>query len=641
MTNMTEWRFFLPFWPVGIDQNTITPPFVVTECFGAVACLTVAVVFYFLIRKIKFAASDFIEQAIPAGLIDILRWHMVTLGVIGLGFALSAATHIVLSSRLQSGRIRNILVGTVVTWTGARVVQNVHKILSALRKMKASFVITEDELMLVNPFNGQKMIIALFEDAPQAIISVDENERVILMNQTAIKFFGYTRQEMAGLQAQSLMPQVEGHALKVGRRKDGTEFPIEISRSTMHCGKFSLLFILDISARLELQAQLMQAQKMEAIGRFASGVAHDFNNMLTVVLGYNGLLMGEIKDKTLYGYVEEIGKIAERATVLTKSLLEFCKQRPFILRNMSLNMVLEQSKQTLGRMVGEDVNVVWKLPEQVGNIYADPSQIEQIVMNLAVNARDAMPDGGSLTIETRNVTLDEAHPGEFVMLAIGDSGKGMSEETMQHIFEPFFTTKVQGTGLGLSIVYSIVKQSKGEIQVGSELGKGTIFKMYFPKLAAFAETEAPSKSSSVGGSETILLVEDDLIVRKLIINMLSHLGYAILAAVDGVEGIKIAKAYGGKIDMLLTDAVMPNMGGVELAQEMAKLQPTLPVLFISGYAEDRLNFKALPAVYGFLDKPFTIEAFATKVREVLDKSEQKSHNLGSKGPDESDAQSAL
>ncbi len=357
--------------------------------------------------------------------------------------------------------------------------------------------LTDEELL--GPFNDQKMILALLESATQAIISIDGRGRIVLANRRAVEIFGYTRRELVGARIELLLPESRraahgrqrdqymehpqtrpmGIGLDLaGRRKDGTEFPVEIGLSylDMPAGKFAIAFVTDISKRKQLEDQLLHAQKMEAVGRLAGGVAHDFNNMLTVISGYNRMILDEVSPMDpLRGYAEEILKASDRAGALTNQLLSFSRRQIMRPRVINVNTVIEQIEKMLRRLIGEDVELVLDLSSNIGNIHVDPGQIEQMVVNLVVNSRDAMPLGGRITIETEDVFLDESYarthlgvkPGEFVMIAVSDNGHGMDTETKRRIFEPFFTTKPQGkgTGLGLATVYGTVKQNGGDIWV--------------------------------------------------------------------------------------------------------------------------------------------------------------------------------
>ena len=387
-----------------------------------------------------------------------------------------------------------------------------------------------------------------------------------------------------------------------------------------------------LDALRNTEKQLVQSQKLEAVGRLAGGISHDFNNLLTVILGYSDIMKRNLQEgHPLRRNVEEIVRASERAASLTRQLLAFSRKQVMQPKVFDLNTVVTDLEKMLRRMIGEDVELRVGLESELGNIEADPVQLEQVIMNLAVNARDAMPKGGKLSIETSNVYLDESYalehvsvvPGDYVMLAISDTGCGMDEETRQHIFEPFFTTKEQGkgTGLGLSMVYGIVRQSGGNIWVYSEEGRGTTFKIYFPRVAADAEEY--KRGSQVldvpGGSETILLVEDAELVRKLARQVLESAGYRVLEAASAEAAIDLCERINGdKIDLLLTDVVMSGMSGNEMARILLKKQPGMPVLYMSGYTDDAIvQHGVLEPGINFLQKPFTPGALALKVREVL------------------------
>jgi signal transduction histidine kinase len=378
-----------------------------------------------------------------------------------------------------------------------------------------------------------------------------------------------------------------------------------------------------------VQEQLSQAQKMEAIGRLAGGVAHDFNNLLTVVLSYANLLIPTL-DPTdrRRNYLEEVKRAGERGAALTQQLLAFSRQQVIERRVLDLAQIVRDMDAMIRRLVGEDVVVEAVITPDLGRIKADANSIEQVILNLVVNARDAMPEGGRLIIEARNVDLDENYGrehldgimGAHVLLAISDTGIGMDKATQQRIFEPFFTTKSTGTGLGLATVFGIVRQAGGGIWVYSEPGKGTIFKIYLPRTYEVEHREAPrSAVSSLQGAETILVAEDEEPLRQVVRRTLEEQGFSVLVACSGFEALELCERYPGPIDLLLTDLVMPRMSGRELADRLAPLRPSMKVLYMSGYTENEIaNHDISDARMSFLAKPLTPESLLRKVREVLD-----------------------
>ena len=373
---------------------------------------------------------------------------------------------------------------------------------------------------------------------------------------------------------------------------------------------------------------------MEAVGHLAGGIAHDFNNLLMVISGYSEFLLERLAaEPQLRGPAQEIASAAERASSLTRQLLAFSRKQMLAPKIVNLNNVVTENLKMLTRMIGEDIDLVMVPATNLWPVRADGGQIEQVMMNLAVNARDAMPSGGKLTIETSNVTLDEDYarfhaplrPGDYAMIAISDTGAGMDAETQSHIFEPFFTTKgPKGTGLGLSTVYGIVKQSGGYIWVYSEVGKGTTFKVYLPRVAGMAEAAvqvvAPIDTGAVEpGTETILLVEDEANLRYLARQYLEKQGYRVVEAADGAVAMQIAVAHEGVIHLLLTDVIMPGMNGRELAQRISEIRPNVKVLYMSGYTENVVGHNGmLDAGVRLLQKPFNLRDLKSKVREVLD-----------------------
>ncbi|HEY3283141.1 MAG TPA: ATP-binding protein [Armatimonadota bacterium] len=433
-------------------------------------------------------------------------------------------------------------------------------------------------------------------------------------------------------------PQLfEWHCL----RADGSDLHFEVSLSAANLQGGPLLYVVardlterrrELAERTRLQEQLRQAQKMEAIGRLAGGVAHDFNNLLTAIAGYADLALSRMEESSPSArHLGEIRKATDRAAALTRQLLTFSRKQVETPQTLDLNNVVLDMDRMLRRLLGEDVELTTHLADALYTIRADPSQMEQVLLNLAVNARDAMPQGGKLTLETVSVDLDETYarqhtgitPGPHVMLAISDTGCGMDEEVLSHIFEPFFTTKAKGkgTGLGLSTVYGIVQQSGGGVWVYSEVGKGTTFRVYLPAVsgapsAVMASSQVPTPPR---GTERLLIVEDDEAVRALLSHILGTSGYTVLVASQGTEALELFRAESEHIDLVITDVIMPGMNGRELAARLQEIRPATKVLFVSGYTNDAIaQHGVLDRGVAFLPKPFTTDALARKVREVLE-----------------------
>jgi len=422
----------------------------------------------------------------------------------------------------------------------------------------------------------------------------------------------------------------------INKRKDGTLYEEEAILSPVRDASGELMNFVavkrDVTDARKMEAQLRQSQKMEAVGNLAGGIAHDFNNLLTAIGGYSELVLNRIAgDDPNRRYIQEIQSVSGRAAALTRQLLAFSRRQILQPRVIDLNAVVADMDHLLRRLIGEDIDFFTALDPGLWRVKADPGQIEQVIVNLAVNARDAMPEGGKLTIETANADLDEAyarghvaiHPGAYVMIALSDTGIGMDAETRSRIFEPFFTTKEtgKGTGLGLSTVYGIVKQSGGYIWVYSESGRGTTFKIYLPRVEEKAETPAPVAASPdrLQGSETILLAEDEEAVRPLVREVLERNGYTVLSAGNGEEALLASGRHEGKIHLLLCDVVMPGMSGVELSRRIVSSRPGIKVLYMSGYTDNAIvHHGVLDPGTAFIEKPFAPDALARKVRAVLD-----------------------
>jgi len=498
-----------------------------------------------------------------------------------------------------------------------------------------------------------------FDHTPLAVVEWDLDFRVTAWNPSAERIFGYAREEALGQHGSFIVPEAyraqvdrvwhdllhnaEGADVPTARfgqndniTKDGRLISCEWYNTPLVDDSGRVIGIAslaqDVSERVALEERLRQSQKMEAVGRLAGGVAHDFNNLLTVILGYSQILADSVPvGSRMAESTAQIKSAADRAAGITRQLLAFSRKTVLSPRVINLNDILLSLDSLLRRLIGEDIEVLAVPANDLGSVKADPGQIEQVIMNLALNSRDAMPRGGKLTLETANVTLDRTYardhqpvkPGRYVMLAVSDTGCGMSSETQSRIFEPFYTTKEvgKGTGLGLSMVYGIVKQSGGYIWVYSEPDRGTSFKIYLPRVDQSAEKSADEKHSApvMRGTETILLVEDDPQLRQLSSSVLVHCGYKVLVASTPQEGLAICHANHSDIRLLVTDVVMPGINGRELAEQILKICPKLRVLYISGYTSNAIvHYGVLDAGLWFLPKPFTVSALVAKVREVLD-----------------------
>lgn len=426
-------------------------------------------------------------------------------------------------------------------------------------------------------------------------------------------------------------------SILVNRKKDGSLCYLDESISPIRDATGAITHFVcngrDLTARLRVEAQLLQAQKMDAIGRLAGGVAHDFNNLLTIITSYSELALDSMAPgSTSQVQVQEILSAARRAAELTRQLLAFSRQQPQALRVAHLNPVVGGILKTLHRLIGEDIDLTFVPGSDLGKVRLDPVQIEQILMNLASNSRDAMPQGGQLTVQTSNVQLDEQYVdrkkaiipiGRYAVLIVTDTGTGIPADHLSHVFEPFYTTKPsgQGTGLGLATVYGIVKQNHGFVWVYSEPGMGTTFKIYLPcVLDQPVSPEAPViKAEGVRGTETVLLVEDEEALRRATAEFLTLRGYTVLQARDGLDALSVTKNHGSTIHLAVTDVVMPHMSGGQLAKELDTLRPETRLLFVSGYAgQTVLDHKVIDVETNFLQKPFTLTQLANKVRTVLD-----------------------
>ena len=497
---------------------------------------------------------------------------------------------------------------------------------------------------------------SIIENVPDMIFLKDARElRFVRFNRAGEELLGYARAELVGKRDHDFFPEDQADFFtekdrEVLRGKTIVEIPEEPletkdkGRRIVRTKKVPILnadgeaeYLLGISEDItdvkqaeeehrKLEGQLRESQKLEAIGRLAGGVAHDFNNLLTVVLGHTGFAIETTREgEPLRADLEAIQKAGERAAALTRQLLAFSRRQVLEPDVLNLNTVVTSVESMLRRLLGEDIEIVTRLDDDLGNVLVDPGQLEQVLMNLAVNARDAMPSGGRLTLATENVEIDEdfteghlaVDPGEFVMLAVTDTGCGMDAATRAQIFEPFFTTKEKGkgTGLGLSTVFGIVKQSGGGVWVYSEAGQGTTFKVFLPRVVAAASKPKHRAAPVLAvGNKVVLLVEDDDTVRRIAERILDAAGYRVQAASNGDEALLVCEKLGGEVDLLLTDVVMPGMNGRELAERITRHCPRLKTLYMSGFSDDGI----VPRAARFIGKPFSAAELTQKVREVLD-----------------------
>jgi two-component system, cell cycle sensor histidine kinase and response regulator CckA len=494
----------------------------------------------------------------------------------------------------------------------------------------------------------------LLEAAPDAIVSVAASGAIIVANAQAEAQFRYKRQDLLGrpldcLFSAHLRENVLHQCARYfsgssdplgsppvplqGRREDGTEFPVEVAFSPLSSpsGPVLICIIRDVSEREKLEHQLRQSQKLEALGSLAGGVAHDFNNLLGVIMGYNQLVGAQLPEGSPLGrHVGAIDKAAQSAAHLTRQLLAFSRQQRTEPRILNLNQIVSEVGSMLQRVIGDNVTLVLALDPQLAQVKADPGQMEQILMNLAVNARDAMPEGGQLAVSTSNAELDSTHlrehgitttPGSYVVLEVRDTGTGMDPQTQARMFEPFFTTKEtgKGTGLGLSTVYGIVRQNAGYIWVYSELGKGTTFKIFLPSRSEAPEPIPIEKAApAIAGNETVLLVEDSEPLREVTHEFLTLGGYTVIQAGSGEEAARLVENHSRPIHVLVTDISMPGISGQKLAAHLLSRMPELRVVYVSGYGAEKteVHVDRKPGC-AFLEKPYSKEALINKVRQVL------------------------
>jgi two-component system cell cycle sensor histidine kinase/response regulator CckA len=494
-------------------------------------------------------------------------------------------------------------------------------------------------------------LVTAIEQTEEQVVTTDLKGTILYCNPAFETVTGYSKAEVIGQNPRILKSGKHGveyyqemwNTLNAGkvwkgnvtnRKKDGTLYEEESTISPIRDSTGQVTGFVavkrDITERLQLERQFLQAQKLESVGRLAGGVAHDFNNLLTIINGYADFVATSLgSNDPLWSSTNEIRKAGERAAGLTKQLLAFSRKQIFEPKILDLNATIRDFERMLERLIGETIRLTTTLDPLLGQVLADPEQIHQVLMNLVVNARDAMPDGGNLNISTFNVEVSgdeaafhpQAKPGLYVMITVADNGTGMDEETRQHIFEPFYTTKgpEKGTGLGLSTVYGIMQQSGGWIDVSSEVGIGTSFKLYFPRLDKPSEVRHdPSRIRGAFGDETVLVVEDQEYVLQYVKAILEAYGYRVLAAANGDEAVAVARNCSGEIHLLLTDVVLPGMNGKELSERLKAMRPNLTVLFMSGYPADVFAHRGvLDSGVAYIAKPFSPAGLTNKIRESL------------------------
>ena len=521
-------------------------------------------------------------------------------------------------------------------------------------RIKRFVGIAEDITELKSTEEERARLAAIIECSEDAVISETLEGIIISWNQGAERLYGYTAEEIIGQplfvlftpehyrEYRQIMEKVrKGDPIAayetIRRRKDGTMINVSVAIAPIEIRNGELAGASNVSHDItrvkQLEQQFRQSQKLEAIGRLAGGVAHDFNNQLTVIYGYTQILLDDAPNDAQSDMLREIKKAGERAAALTRQLLAFSRNQVLEPKVLDFNSVVIESEKMLARLVGEDIDLATVLHPNLGRIETDPSQLEQVLMNLVINARDAMPQGGKLTIETANAVLDRAYcqlhkevqPGNYVMLAVHDSGCGMDEHTKVHLFEPFFTTKElgKGTGLGLAMIHGFINQSGGHISVESQLGLGSTIKVYLPEVQKALRSSGKLPLGIDGiphGNETVLLVEDDDAVRIFASQVLQACGYTVLKAAGGQEAIQLIKTHSGQVQILVSDVVMPGLCGREVAEQVRALEPAIKVLFLSGYTDDAVIRHGIRASeVAFLQKPFTPSELAVKVRKVLDR----------------------
>ena len=482
------------------------------------------------------------------------------------------------------------------------------------------------------------------------VLIIDKSKNVISMNLTAERIFDIKSYDFCGQPIRELFVPAEREifdnylehivnndadspVIQIGvLRSDHDRLIVDLSLSKiiLKDGSLFIVIVRDITQRELVEERLRQSQKLEAVGRLAGGIAHDFNNFTQAILGYTELLQRRVrKDSAIFNIIMQIDKLAEKSIALTRQLLTFSRKQALRPQIVSLNVLITDLIILFQRVIGENIHIVTKLEQHLDTIFVDSNQVEQVLLNLVINARDAMERGGTLTIETRNVFLDNAleqfsrnfQIGAYVMVSVNDTGCGIAPEVVRHIFDPFYSTKEtgKGTGLGLYIISGIIKQNGGQITVSSEPGKGSNFRIYLPKQKCTIEhaCQDVSRHSNRKRSETLLLVENGEIIRKMLLEVLMEAGYTVLDAEDGIDALNVAMEHTGQIDVLITDLIMPRMNGQQLVEKLTESQPLLKVLYISGYAEKDDNIQTSKHMGEFLQKPFRPEQLLKKLRHML------------------------